>query len=145
MDNRTFQLRKEDVKRDWYVVDAENKTLGRLATEIAKVLSGKNKVTFTPHIDNGDFVVVTNAEKVAISGNKALQKTYFRHSMYPGGEKYTSFKMMMEKHPERVINLAVSGMLAKNKLRKKKLSRLRVFVGSEHTHTAQKPVELEIK
>ncbi len=144
MDNRTFQLKKEDIKRDWYVVDAENKTLGRLAQGIARVLIGKHKVTYTPHIDNGDFVIILNADKISLTGKKELHKEYFSHSMYPGGEKIVSYRMMKEKHPERIITKAVSGMLPKNKHRKHRLTRLKVYTGTEHNHSAQKPESLEL-
>jgi large subunit ribosomal protein L13 len=144
MNNKTFFLRKEDIDRKWYVVDASTMPLGRLASHIAKILIGKHKPTYTPHVDNGDFVIVINADKVVTTGKKSEQKTYFRHSMYPGGAKITSFKMMMEKHPERIIQHAVSGMLPKNKMRKRRMKRLRVFTGAEHNHQAQKPVNLEL-
>ncbi|MGM0607743.1 MAG: 50S ribosomal protein L13 [Candidatus Muiribacteriota bacterium] len=144
MNTRTFQLRKEDVNRKWHIIDAENKTLGRIIPAIAKVLIGKHKVTYTPHIDDGDFVVVLNADKAKLSGKKELSKTYFSHSMYPGGGKYTSYEDMKKKHPDRIIRHAVRGMLPKNKLNKRRLTRLKVYTGSEHKHTAQKPEVLEI-
>lgn len=144
MNNTTFLLKKEEVKRNWYVVDAQDKTLGRLSQSIARVLIGKHKVTYTPHTDDGDFVIVLNADKVRMTGNKELQKEYFRHSMHPGGGKIVSYKVMMEKHPDRIIRHAVSGMLPKNKLRKHRLTRLKVYTGTEHGHQAQKPENLEI-
>ncbi|MFA5479765.1 MAG: 50S ribosomal protein L13 [Candidatus Muiribacteriota bacterium] len=144
MNNKTFQLRKEDIDRKWHVVDAAGKTLGRLSQSIARVLIGKHKVTYTPHTDNGDFVIVINADKIALTGKKEEQKTYFTHSMYPGGGKFTSFKETKEKHPDRIITHSVSGMLPKNKHRKHRLTRLKVYTGATHEHQAQKPETLEI-
>lgn len=140
----SYIAKPKDTKRDWYVVDAEGKTLGRLATEIAKILRGKHKPTFTPHVDGGDFVIVVNADKVEVTGKKAEQKVYSHHSGYVGGLKQISYQDMMEKHPERIITHAVNGMLPKNRLRARMMTRLRVFAGPEHTHEAQKPQKLEI-
>jgi large subunit ribosomal protein L13 len=137
-------LRKEDVKRDWYLVDATGKTLGRLASEIAKILMGKNKPTYTPHIDGGDFVVVVNAEKVFVTGKKLNQKIYYKHTGYFGHLKETTLKEMLEKKPEEVIRLAVRGMLPKNKLRDKRLKRLKVYAGPEHPHKSQNPKPIEL-
>lgn len=141
---KSYIAKPAEVKRDWYIVDAEGKTLGRLATEIAKVLRGKHKPTFTPHVDGGDFVIVVNAEKIEVTGKKAEQKTYFHHSGYVGGDKYIKYQDMLEKHPERIITNAVNGMLPKNRMRAKMMTRLRVYAGSEHNHEAQQPKALEI-
>ena len=128
-----------NIERKWFVVDAEGQTLGRLAAEVAKVLRGKHKPTFTPHVDGGDFVVVVNASKVVLTGKKLDQKYYRYHTGYVGGLKEISYREMMEKKPEEVVAHAVSGMLPKNKLRARMMTRLRVFAGAEHTHAAQKP------
>jgi large subunit ribosomal protein L13 len=130
------------MEKDWYFVDAEGKTLGRLAVRIAQVLSGKHKPTFVPHQDVGDFVIVTNAEKVKVTGQKEEQKRYYRHSQYPGGLKEVSLKEMRAKHPERIIALAVKGMLPQNKLRDRRLKKLKIYVGSQHPHQAQDPKPL---
>lgn len=130
-------------ERKWYVVDAEGKTLGRLAAEVAKVLRGKNKPTFTPHVDTGDHVIVINAEKVRFTGKKLEQKTYFRHSGYPGGSTFVTLGNMLAKHPERVVEMAVRGMLPKNKLGAQIYRKLNVYAGPEHPHAAQKPEVLE--
>ena len=133
------------IERKWYVVDAEGKTLGRLASEIAKVLRGKNKAIFTPHIDTGDYVIVINAEKVAVTGKKLNQKIYYNHSDYVGGMRETTLKEMLAKHPERVIEHAVKGMLPKNALGRAMMRKLFVYASAEHPHAAQKPEVLEIK
>lgn len=140
---KTFMLRKEDVKRDWYVVDATGKTLGRIATEIAKVLMGKNNPNYTPHVDSGDFVVVINAEKVHLTGKKLNQKIYRRYTGYVGHLKEITLKEMLQKKPEEVIKRAVKGMLPKNKLRDRRLKRLKVYAGPNHPHSAQNPKPLE--
>ncbi len=140
----TFMANPSKVERKWYVVDAEGKTLGRLAAEVAKVLRGKNKPTFTPHVDTGDFVIVINAEKVRVTGKKLLQKEYFRHSGYPGGSTFTSLEAMLQKHPERVVEHAVRGMIPKNKLGADIYRKLKVYAGPEHPHAAQQPEVLEI-
>ena len=132
------------VERKWYVVDAEGKTLGRLASEVANVLRGKNKPTYTPHIDTGDYVIVVNAEKIQVTGKKLDQKIYYHHSDYVGGMKETTLKEMMEKKPERVIELAVKGMLPKGPLGRQMLKKLHVYAGPEHNHAAQKPETLDI-
>lgn len=142
---KTLSLRKEDVKRKWYVVDAQGKTLGRLATKIATTLSGKDKPFYTPHIDSGDFVVVVNAKDVFLSGQKREKKIYYRHSGYIGGLKETKAKDMLIKHPERVIKLAVKGMLQKNKLAAGMLRRLKVYKDKEHPHSAQNPEVLNMQ
>ena len=141
----TFMANPNTIERKWYVVDAEGKTLGRLAAEVAKVLRGKNKPTFTPHVDTGDHVIVVNAEKIRVTGKKLEQKEYFRHSGYPGGSRFTKLSMMLEKQPERVVEMAVRGMLPKNKLQDERMKRLKVYKGSEHNHAAQKPEKVEVK
>jgi len=140
---KTFMQRKEDVQRDWFIVDATGKTLGRLATEIAKILMGKHKPTYTPHVDGGDFVVVVNAEKVFVTGKKLNNKIYYKHTGYMGHLKETTLKEMLAKKPEEVIRLAVRGMLPKNKLRDRRMKRLKVYAGPEHPHKAQNPKPLE--
>jgi len=141
---KTFSAKSETVKRDWYVVDAEGKTLGRLCTEIARRLRGKHKPEFTPHVDTGDYIVVVNAEKVRVSGNKAQDKQYFWHTGYIGHMKSRSFNEMIERRPERVIELAVKGMLPKNPLGRQMYRKLKVFAGPEHNHAAQQPKPLEV-
>jgi len=141
---KTYTPRAGDIERRWWVVDAEDQVLGRLATRIAGVLRGKHKPAFTPHLDTGDYVVVINAEKVRLTGRKATDKMYFRHSGYMGGEKFTAFSTMIEKHPDRVINLAVKGMLPKNNLGRLMRRKLKVYAGPEHPHIAQQPNVLEI-
>ncbi len=141
---KTFSLRKEDISRNWYVVDVAGKTLGRVTTEISRMLIGKHKPTYTPHTDNGDFIIVLNADKIALSGSKEGQKEYFRHSGYFGSEKFTTVAEMREKHPERIIAHAVSGMLPKNKMRARRLKRLKIYTCSTHDHSAQQPKTLEI-
>lgn len=140
----TFMAKAQDVQRKWYIVDAEGKTLGRLATEIASVLKGKHKPIYTPHVDTGDFVIVINAEKIVVTGNKASQKLYRRHSGYTGGLKEIPYAEMMVKHPERIISIAVRGMIPHNKLGSDMIKKLKVYVGSEHPHEAQQPEVLEI-
>ncbi len=142
---RTFMLKKEDVKRDWYIVDAAGKTLGRLATQIAKILMGKHKVTYTPHVDNGDFVVVVNADKIHVTGKKLDKKIYYKHTGYFGHLKEETLRQKLQRKPEEVIYLAVRGMLPKNKLRKRMLKRLKIYAGPEHPHKAQNPKPLEIE
>ena len=141
---KSFMANAATVERKWYVVDAEGKTLGRLAAEVAKVLRGKNKPTFTPHVDTGDHVIVINVAKVALTGKKLVQKTYFRHSGYPGGTTFTPAGQMLENKPERVIELAVRGMLPKNSLGRQMYRKLQVYRGAEHPHAAQLPEVLEI-
>lgn len=142
---KTYMAKPGSFERKWYVVDADGKTLGRLASEVATVLRGKHKPEFTPHIDTGDFVIVINAEKVALTGNKENQKLYRRHTGYTGNLKTIPYKDMQEKHPERIIEIAVKGMIAHNKLGRQVLAKLHVYAGSEHPHQAQKPEVLEIK
>lgn len=139
---KTYSVRAGEIERRWYVVDAEDKILGRLASQIARVLRGKHKPTYTPHLDTGDFVVVVNADKVRLSGNKADQKEYFRHTGYMGGEKFIPFRRMLEKHPERVIELAVKGMLPKGALGRQMRHKLKVYAGEAHPHQAQQPAPL---
>jgi large subunit ribosomal protein L13 len=141
----TLTPKKNEIERQWWLVDAEGQRLGRIATEIARILRGKHKPIYTPHLDTGDHVVVVNASKVVLSGNKADQKTYFRHSGYMGNEKHIPFKRMVENHPERVIELAVKGMLPKNTLGRKMRQKLKVYAGAEHPHQGQHPQPLEIK
>ena len=136
---KTFSLKNTEVSRDWVVFDASDKILGRFATKIADKLRGKDKPTFTPHVDGGDFVVVINADKVKVTGNKAEQKKYYKHSLYPGGLKEKSYKEVLESTPERIIENAVKGMLPKNKLGKSIIKKLKVYSGSEHPHESQNP------
>ena len=136
---KTFSLKNTEVSRDWVVFDASDKILGRFATKIADKLRGKDKPTFTPHVDGGDFVVVINADKVKVNGNKAEQKKYYKHSLYPGGLKEKSYKEVLESTPERIIENAVKGMLPKNKLGKSIIKKLKVYSGSEHPHESQNP------
>ena len=136
---KTFSLKYSEVSRDWVVFDASGKILGRFATKIADKLRGKDKPTFTPHVDGGDFVVVINADKVKVTGNKAEQKKYYKHSLYPGGLKEKSYKEVLESTPERIIENAVKGMLPKNKLGKSIIKKLKVYSGSEHPHESQNP------
>ena len=135
----TFMANAANIERKWYVVDAAGQTVGRLAAEVAKVLRGKNKPTFTPHVDTGDFVIVINAEKAVFTGKKLTDKMYFRHSGYPGGTTFTAAGKLMEKAPEKVIEKAVRGMLPKNRLGAQMYRKLNVYAGSEHPHAAQKP------
>ena len=134
---KTFMASPATIDRKWYVVDAEGKTLGRLASEVAKVLRGKNKAIFTPHIDTGDYVIVVNAEKIKVTGKKLEQKVYYRHSDYVGGMKETTLKEMLNKHPERVIEYAVKGMLPKGPLGRQMYTKLFVYAGPDHKHAAQ--------
>jgi len=142
---KTYQATPQDRERDWYVVDATGKTLGRLATQIANVIRGKRKPTYTPHIDVGDFVIVVNAEKVAVTGDKREQKRYWRHSGYPGGIRSRTLGDMLERRPEEVIRRAVKGMLPRNRLARRQITKLKVYAGPDHPHAAQKPTELEIE
>ena len=140
----TYSAKAESVERDWYIVDAADKTLGRLATEVASRLRGKHKPEYTPHVDTGDYIVVINAEKVAVTGNKASKKIYYSHTEYPGGIKDISFEKLIEKAPERVLQSAVKGMLPKGPLGREMFRKLKIYVGSEHPHTAQQPKTLEL-
>ena len=141
---KTYMAKADDIDRKWYVVDAEGKTFGRLASTVASILRGKNKPIFTPHVDTGDYVIVVNVDKLVLTGNKLDQKKYYRHSGYPGGLKEVSYRELMEKKPRFAFEKAVKGMLPKNALGKKMFKKLKVFEGAEHTHAAQKPEMLEV-
>lgn len=141
---KTVSMRAEDVRRSWYVVNAENQTLGRLASAIASRLRGKHKPEFTPHVDTGDYIIVVNADKVHVTGNKETGKIYYRHSGYPGGIKGTSLGRMRETHPERIIEKAVKGMLPRNPLGRAMFKKLKVYAGATHPHSAQQPEPLEL-
>lgn len=141
---KTFSAKNEDVRRDWYVVDADGKTLGRLATELARRLRGKHKPEYTPHVDTGDYMVVVNAEKVRVTGNKLQDKMYYRFTGYIGNLKSMNLEKLLATHPERVIERAVKGMLPHNPLGRRMFKKLRVFAGPEHSHTAQQPKPLDI-
>ena len=141
---KTFSAKPAEVRRDWYVVDATNKTLGRLSTEIASRLRGKHKPEFTPHVDTGDYIVVVNAEKIRVTGNKLKDKMYHHHTGYIGNLKSVPLDKLLETHPERALEHAVKGMLPKGPLGRKMLSKLRVFAGPEHNHTAQQPIPLDV-
>ncbi len=140
----TVSAKPAEVRREWYVVDADGKTLGRLASEIARRLKGKHKPIFTPHVDTGDYIIVVNAGKVRVTGNKLKDKMYYRHTGYIGNMKSISLEKQLDKHPERVIETAVRGMLPRNPLGRAMMKKLRVFGGAEHPHTAQQPQPLEI-
>lgn len=141
---RTYSGKKEELEREWYIVDAEGQTLGRLASRIAPILRGKHKPTYTPHLDCGDYVVVVNAEKVRVTGRKLEQKAYYRHSGYPGGLKTITLRDQLDKHPERVLQAAVKGMLPKNRLGRRMFKKLKVYAGEAHPHQAQQPKVLEL-
>ncbi len=141
---KTYSAKAETVKRDWYLVDASGKTLGRLASEIARRLRGKHKAEYTPHVDTGDYIVVINAAQVRVSGNKAKDKMYHRHTGYVGNLKSISFEKLIARHPERIIELAVKGMLPRNPLGRAMFRKLRVYPGADHGHAAQQPQPLEI-
>lgn len=141
---KTYMAKPAEVSRRWYVVDAQGKPLGRLASEVAKILRGKHKPQYTPHVDVGDYVIVINADKVVLTGNKLDQKYYRRHSGYPGGLKEIKYRDFLQKNPERVIEVAVKGMLPKNSLGRAMGKKLKVYRGSEHSHQAQKPENLEL-
>ena len=141
---KTESIKSNEIVRDWYVVDAKDKTLGRLASSIAQILRGKNKVNFSPNLDMSDFIVVINAEKVILTGNKKNTKEYWRHTGYPGGQKTVSYKKMLDEKPDQVIRTAVKGMLPHNKLGRKLLNHLKVYSGTVHPHKAQSPKELSI-
>lgn len=141
---KSYMAKAEEVDRKWYVIDAQGKVLGRMASEIAKILRGKNKPIYTPHVDTGDFVIVINADKVVLTGNKLDQKMYRKHSLYPGGLKETPYRKIMAEKPERAVYEAVKGMLPHNSLGRKMLKKLKVYRGPEHGHEAQKPEVLEL-
>lgn len=140
----TFVAKPAEIERKWYVIDANGLVLGRLASQVAAILRGKNKPTFTPNEDTGDYVIITNAEKIVLTGKKLEKKLYRHHTGYPGGLKETKYKFMMEKNPEKVVELAVKGMLPKNALGRVMFKKLKVFKGAEHTHQAQQPIELKL-
>ena len=141
---KTFSAKAETVKRDWYIVDATDKTLGRLATELARRLRGKHKPEYTPHVDTGDYIVVVNADKVRVTGNKLTDKVYYHHTGYIGSMKSITLDKMMGKHPTRAIEIAVKGMLPKNPLGRAMFLKLKVYAGADHKHTAQQPQALEL-
>lgn len=141
---KTYTVKPGDIKRQWHVVDADGKTLGRLASRIAAILKGKNKPIYTPHADVGDYVIVINADKIHVTGRKMLQKVYHRHSGYPGGLKSINLRDLLQRHPTRAIELAVKGMLPKNRLGRRMFKKLKVYAGSEHPHQAQEPQVLEL-
>ena len=141
---RTYSPKGSDITRQWHVIDASDVVLGRLASQVAVLLRGKHKPIFAPHVDTGDFVIVINADKVALSGNKLEQKRAYRHSGYPGGLRSVSYGELMDKHPERIVEKAVRGMLPKNSLGRKTLRKLKVYAGPDHPHQAQQPVPFEI-
>ena len=141
---KTFVAKPETVKRDWYVVDAEGKTLGRIATEIARRLRGKHKAEYTPHVDTGDYIIVINAEKVTVTGNKSQDKMYYAHTGYPGGLKSLNFEKLQAKKPEMIIEKAVKGMLPRGPLGREMFRKLKVYAGNEHNHAAQQPQVLDI-
>jgi large subunit ribosomal protein L13 len=136
---RTWSPKASEIQREWYVVDADGLILGRLATQIATLLRGKHKPTFTPHMDNGDFVVVVNAEKIQVTGKKPEQKIYYKYSGYPGGLKETTYRILHQRHPDRIIKFAVKGMLPKNRLGRRLLKKLHIYAGPRHRHVAQQP------
>ena len=141
---KTYNARNETATHNWYIVDAANKTLGRLSSEIAKRLRGKHKPEYTPHVDTGDYIVVINAELIKVTGNKAKDKVYYSHSGYPGGLKEITFEKLLAKHPERVLEIAIKGMLPKNPLGRAMYRKLKVYAGTEHPHTAQQPQALDL-
>jgi len=142
---KTISAKGHEVKRDWLIVDASDKVLGRLATEIARRLRGKHKAEYTPHVDTGDYIIVTNAEKVIVTGRKFKEKMYHHHTGFPGGIKSVNFEKLQAKNPVRIIEIAVKGMLPKNPLGREMYRKLKVYAGSEHPHTAQQPKKLEIE
>ena len=144
MERRTYSPKRGDITRDWYVVDAEGLTLGRLATVVASVLRGKTKPTYANHMDMGDFVIIVNADKVKVTGKKETQKFYYRHSNYPGGLRTTALKDVRSTHPERILQAAIRGMLPRTALGEVQLKKLKIYAGAEHPHQAQKPKELAV-
>ena len=142
---KTYNAKPGEIQRDWVIVDAEGKTLGRLATQIADRLRGKGKAQYTPHVDTGDFVVVVNAEKIAVTGNKLDNKMYYKHSGYPGGLRTRSLREQLERRPEEVLRKAVKGMLPRNRLARQQLTKLKIYAGAEHPHEAQAPTPLEVR
>ncbi|HOB91615.1 MAG: 50S ribosomal protein L13 [Bacillota bacterium] len=142
--SRSYMAKPEEVVRKWYVVDASGRTLGRLASKVAAILRGKHKPTYTPHVDTGDYVIVVNADKVVVTGNKARDKVYYHHTQYPGGLRSITFEDLMKKSPERVIERAVRGMLPRNRLGRSMIKKLKVYASPDHPHQAQKPEILEV-
>jgi large subunit ribosomal protein L13 len=142
---KTYSAKPHEVQRNWYLIDAENKTLGRLASRIALYLRGKHKPEFTPHVDTGDYIVVINADKIKVTGRKFTDKKYYHHSGFPGGIKETTFDKLQDKHPERVLEIAVKGMLPKNSLGRDMFRKLKVYAGVEHQHQAQQPKMLDLQ
>ena len=142
---KTYYAKPKEVEREWVLIDAENQVLGRVAAKAAQILKGKNKPQYTPHVDTGDFVIIINADKIRVTGKKVTDKEYFHHSNHPGGLKSETFQEAMEKHPERVIEHAVKGMLPKNTLGREMGKKLKVYRGAEHPHMAQKPVKIELE
>jgi large subunit ribosomal protein L13 len=142
---KSYMGRPREVERNWYLIDAEGQTLGRMATEIARLLRGKNKPKYTPHVDTGDFVVVVNAEKVVVTGRKAEQKVYYRHTGYPGGLRETSYEVMLRRKPTEVLRKAVRGMMPKTRLGRQQLRKLKIYAGPEHPHEAQNPQPYEVR
>lgn len=140
---KSYMAKANEIDRKWYVIDAEDKVLGRLATEVASILRGKKKPIFTPHVDTGDFVIIINADKVKLTGNKWQDKVHAYHTGYPGGRREVSYNQLLEKHPERIIELAVKGMLPKNRLGRAMYRKMKVYAGSEHPHEAQMPEKYE--
>ena len=141
---KTYSAKPGEITREWYLVDAEGKTLGRLATQIADTLRGKRKPQFTPHVDTGDFVIVVNAEKIHVTGNKLDQKRYYRHSGYPGGLRSRTLREQLDRRPTEVLRVAVKGMLPKNRLARQQITKLKIYAGPEHPHEAQNPKSLEL-
>ncbi len=141
---KTFSAKPAEVKRSWYIVDAKGKSLGRMSSRIAAILRGKHKPEYTPHVDTGDFVIIINAEQALMTGNKAEDKLYYRHSQYPGGLTSMNYSKLIAKHPTRALSLAIKGMLPKNSLGRAMFSKLKVYAGSEHPHVAQQPEALEV-
>lgn len=142
---KTFSAKAHEVKRDWFVIDATDKVLGRLATEVARRLRGKHKAEYTPHVDTGDFIVIVNADKIRVTGNKSTDKMYYHHTGFPGGIKSISFEKLLAKDPKRVIERAVKGMLPKNPLGREMFRKMKIYAGAEHPHTAQQPQQLQIE
>ena len=142
---KSYMARPLEVERKWHVIDAEGQTLGRLATEIARLLRGKNKPQYTPHVDTGDFVVVVNAEKIVVTGKKAEQKVYYRHTGYPGGLRETSYEVMLERKPTEILRKAVRGMMPRTRLGRQQFRKLKIYAGPEHPHEAQSPEPYEVK
>jgi len=140
---KTYSAKPGEITREWYLVDAEGKTLGRLATQIADTLRGKRKPQYTPHVDTGDFVIVVNAEKIAVTGNKLDQKRYYRHSGYPGGLRSRTLREQLDRRPTEVLRVAVKGMLPRNRLARQQITKLKIYAGPEHPHAAQNPRPLE--